>query len=65
MDRIRFPPSNSSVEALTLNVLLFRDGVFGRELHLYEVVKLGLSRWGQCPYKKRHARACVFCLSAI
>lgn len=56
-------PPNSYVEALTLSVMVFRDRAFGRWLGLYEVVKEGPSWWSQCPYKKRHARACVFNLS--
>ena len=45
------PPNH--IEALALNVMVFRDGTFGKYLNLDEVMRVRCPLWDQCPYKKR------------
>jgi len=44
MDWIVYPSSpNLYSEALTPDVMIFGDGIFGRYLNLYTVLRMGLS----------------------
>lgn len=40
------------------SVMVFGDGAFRRWLGLDEVMRMAPLCWDQCPYKKRHQRAC-------
>lgn len=62
MDWISGPFQNVYVEALTLNVMVFRSGTFGRYLGLDDIMRVGLSWWDFYPYKKRKRdQSTVYC----
>jgi hypothetical protein len=49
------PLSHSSVEALTVNVIVFENGAFGRWLGLDDVLRM--IPWNQYPFKEHHQKA--------
>lgn len=56
-DRMSVSLQNLYVEGLTPKVMVFEHGAFGRWFGLGELMRVGLSCWYQCPYKKRHQAA--------
>lgn len=48
--------THSYVEVIILNIMAFEDGALGRSFEIEEVMSVGTSKRGQCPYKERHQR---------